>query len=39
MIETDVSPDQADRLIERHFEIVLNGIITRKEGEALARIP
>lgn len=36
MIETDVSPDQAERLIERHFEIVLNGIITRKEGEALA---
>lgn len=35
MVETDVSPDQVERLIERHFEIILNGIISRKEGEAI----
>lgn len=36
MIETEVSPDQVERLIERHFEILLDGILARKEGESIS---
>lgn len=35
MVETEVPPDQVERLIERHFEILLDGIIARKQGEAI----
>lgn len=36
MLESEVSSDQVERLIERHLEVVLNGIILRKEGETIS---